>query len=115
MHIYKLLRPVEYEELQRLGQTAGAPVDVADGFVHFSTADQLAGTLAKHFAGHASLWLLTIDGAAPDVSASLEWEPSRGGALFPHLYAPLRLADVIEARLIEAAPDGAHTLPDGLR
>lgn len=114
MLIYKVLTPPQFEELKLYGQTPGAPVDVADGFVHFSTAAQLPGTLAKHFAAEPRLWLLALDGAAPDVAEALEWEPSRGGDLFPHLYAALRMADVLTVEEIALAEDGIHRLPDGL-
>ena len=65
----------------------GAPIDLADGFIHFSTAGQVDETAARHFAGQAGLLLVAVDAAA--LGAALKYEPSRGGALFPHLYAPL--------------------------
>lgn len=114
MLIYKVLTPAEYADLKLYGQTPGAPVDLADGFVHLSTAAQLGETLARHFAGQAPLWLLALDAESVDVAADLEWEPSRGGALFPHLYGMLRLADVVSAVEIGLGPDGTHRLPDGL-
>jgi len=111
MHVYKILRATEWAELERTGETAGAPIDVADGYVHFSTADQVAETAAKHFAGAEGLILAAVDAEA--LGDTLRWEPSRGGALFPHLYAPLRRADVIwHAEL--PLQDGAHVLPEGL-
>lgn len=92
MMIYKLFLPAEWADLQARGQTPGAPIDVADGYVHFSTAAQVAETAEKYFAGVEGLVLLAVDpaGLGPD----LKWEPSRGGALFPHLYRALRLSDV---------------------
>ncbi len=104
MLIYKVLRADEWASLERDGTTPGAPVDVADGFVHFSTAGQLAGTLAKHFAAETGLMLLAVDADA--VASDLRWDPSRGGALFPHLYRHLALADVIWSRPIGTGPDG---------
>jgi uncharacterized protein (DUF952 family) len=101
MLIYKVLRGPEWAELEALGATPGAPVDRADGFVHFSTADQLPETLARHFAGETGLMLLAVDADA--AGPALAWEPSRGGALFPHLYRPLRRADVLWAKPLEAA------------
>ncbi|SMY09927.1 DUF952 domain-containing protein [Flavimaricola marinus] len=92
MMIYKLFLPAEWAELQANGQTAGAPIDIADGYVHFSTAKQVAETAEKYFSGVEGLVLLGLD-AAP-LEADLKWEPSRGGALFPHLYRELRLSDV---------------------
>ncbi len=112
MLIFKILRPDEWAALRRTGETAGAPVDVADGFVHFSTAAQLAGTAAKHFAGEGDLVLVAVEAAA--LGAALRWEPARGGTLFPHLYRPLRLADVVWARPLPQG-DGGHVLPEGLR
>lgn len=97
MPVYKVLRAEEWAALETAGETPGAPVDVADGFVHFSTAAQLPGTLAKHFAGETGLMVLAMD-----ANVGLTWEPSRGGALFPHLYGPLRRADVLWARPLEA-------------
>lgn len=91
MLIYKILRAPEWQALCANGQTQGAPVDVADGFIHFSTAAQVRETAAKHFAGEPALVLAAFDAKALDIT----WEPSRGGALFPHLYAPLRRADVL--------------------
>ena len=111
MMIYKVLRPAEWDDLQRDGETAGAPIDVADGFVHLSTADQLAETLAKHFEGVTDLVCLACP--AEPMTDALKWEPSRGGALFPHLYRPLRMSDVAWHRPI--GWDGArHVLPDGV-
>jgi uncharacterized protein (DUF952 family) len=100
MLIYKVFRAGEWAELDAAGETLGAPVDRADGYVHFSTAEQLAGTLAKHFTGEAGLVLLAVDAEA--AGEAVRWEPSRGGALFAHLYRPLRLADVLWARPLAA-------------
>jgi uncharacterized protein (DUF952 family) len=93
MAIYKIFRAPEWEAMQARGQTPGAPIDLQDGYVHLSTADQVEETAARHFAGEPDLILLAVDEArlAPD----LRWEPSRGGALFPHLYRELRLTDVL--------------------
>lgn len=110
MMIYKILTADQWHELQRTGSSAGAPVDVADGFVHFSTAEQAADTAARHFGGQSDLWVLAIR-AAP-LGQALRWEPSRGGALFPHLYAPLRLADVVWAERLSEGPDGRHRMPE---
>jgi uncharacterized protein (DUF952 family) len=96
MLIYKVLREAEWAELEALGATEGAPVDRADGFVHFSTAEQLAETLARHFAGETGLVLLAVE--ADVAGPALAWEPSRGGALFPHLYRPLARAEVLWAK-----------------
>jgi uncharacterized protein (DUF952 family) len=111
MRIYKILRAPEWVELERAGETAGAPIDVADGYVHFSTAEQVAETASRHFAASEGLVLAAFDAAA--LGPALVWEPSRGGALFPHLYAPLRRSDVIWHAPLPWQ-DGAHVLPDGL-
>lgn len=106
MLAYKIFRASEYQAFQRDGHSAGAPVDLADGYIHLSTADQVPGTLAKHFAGETGLHLLAIqtEGLTP-----LKWEPSRGGALFPHLYRELLASDVIWSREIPLGPDGHRT------
>jgi len=96
MLIYKIFRGHEWAELSARGATAGAPVDVADGFVHLSTAEQTPETAAKHFAGEDGLMLLAVD--TDRLGDALRWEPSRGGALFPHLYGELRLSDVVWTR-----------------
>ncbi|MFC0201762.1 DUF952 domain-containing protein [Paracoccus rhizosphaerae] len=107
MMIYKILRTPEWADLQAEGSSAGAPVDVADGFVHFSTAAQVQVTLAKHFAGEDDLVLLAC--RADDLADDLRWEPSRGGALFPHLYRRLRLSDVQWSRLVQLTAGGHVT------
>ena len=87
----------------------GAPVDVADGFIHFSTATQVAETAAKHFAGQQDLLLITID--AEKLGERLKWEPSRGGALFPHLYGPLDLSMVAKVEPLPLDSRGMHVFP----
>ena len=109
MLIYKILRADEWAALEAAGETAGAPVDVADGFVHFSTAEQAAVTAAKHFAGEDGLKILAVEAEA--LGPALRWEPSRGGALFPHLYAPLRRSDVVWVRDLPLGEDGTHRFP----
>ncbi|WBU61101.1 DUF952 domain-containing protein [Paracoccus albus] len=104
MMIYKVLRSPEWRQLQDQGETAGAPVDLADGYIHFSTADTLAGTLDKHFGGEDGLWLLGCDADA--LGEALRWEPSRGGLLFPHLYRALVLQEVTWARPLPLGPNG---------
>ena len=112
MLIYKILTATQWAALEQGGRTAGAPADLADGFVHFSTGPQVAQTAAKHFAGQAGLMLLALE--AGRLGPALRWEPSRAGALFPHLYATLRRADVAWARPLPLGPDGAHVLPEGV-
>ncbi|MDS9466007.1 DUF952 domain-containing protein [Paracoccus sp. MBLB3053] len=106
MRAYKIFRAPEYEQLLRDGESAGSPVDLADGYIHLSTASQLAGTLTKHFAGETGLRLLAVE---TELLAPLKWEPSRGGDLFPHLYRVLRVADIVWTRDIGIGPDGHIT------
>ncbi|QUJ75452.1 DUF952 domain-containing protein [Sulfitobacter albidus] len=110
MHIYKIFRADEWQALRDAGETAGAPIDVADGYVHFSTAAQAAETAAKHFYGADGLFLLAVDAEA--CGTDLRWEVSRGGAEFPHLYRALRLSDVIWAQPLPLV-DGQHQFPPG--
>lgn len=107
MMIYKVLRPAEWADLQATGTSQGAPVDLADGFVHFSTAGQLGTTLTRHFADEGDLLLLACDAAI--FGGDLRWEPSRGGDLFPHLYRPLRLEDIAWSRVITRSEGGHDT------
>ncbi|MEO1537356.1 MAG: DUF952 domain-containing protein [Pseudomonadota bacterium] len=90
--IYKLFRIAEYADFAAAGETAGAPIDLVDGYIHLSTAAQVEETAAKHFAGEDGLKLLGIESGA--LGDALKWEPSRGGALFPHLYRNLNAGDV---------------------
>lgn len=109
MLIYKIFRAPEWQALQAAGETAGAPIDLSDGFIHFSTAEQAAETAAKHFAGVEGLWLAAVEADA--LGDALKWEVSRGGALFPHLYRRLALAEVTWCEPLPLA-DGAHVFPD---
>ena len=108
MLIYKIFRADEWAALQAQGETLGAPIDIADGYVHFSTAAQARETAAKHFAGEDGLTLLALD--AGSLGEALAWEPSRGGALFPHLYRALRLGDAIWHKPLPLV-DGPHHFP----
>ncbi len=103
MLIYKIFRTPEYDAFAKAGETLGAPIDLADGYVHLSTAEQVAETAAKHFAGVDGLWLLALE--SEDLDA-LRWEVSRGGAEFPHLYRPLRADDVLWARPLPLTAQG---------
>lgn len=108
MLIYKIFRANEWADLQSKGDTIGAPIDVADGYIHFSTAETVAETAAKYFTGVEGLVLLAIeaDGLGP-----LKWEPAREGVLFPHLYRKLRLDDVIWSKPLPLEA-GLHQFPD---
>jgi len=110
MLIFKIFRRSEWNDLTACGDTAGAPVDLADGYIHFSTAAQVAETAAKHFAEESDLVLVAVD--ADRLGAELKWEPSRGGALFPHLYRRLRLDDVIWDKSLPLGASG-HIFPEG--
>ncbi|MDD5303152.1 MAG: DUF952 domain-containing protein [Elusimicrobia bacterium] len=111
--IYKLFRAAEWAAARAECRFTGSPADLKDGFIHFSTAAQAAETAAKHFAGERRLVLAEID---PDRLASpLKWEPSRGGALFPHLYGALPLGAVVRTWVLALGPDGRHAFPPGLR
>lgn len=110
MLIYKIFRAGEWEALRRDGWTDGAPVDLADGFIHFSTAEQLRETAAKHFAGAEGLVLAAAEAGA--LGERLKWEPSRGGALFPHLYRRLLLSEIAGHRPLPLDPaGGGHRFP----
>ena len=106
---YKVLLPEQLDVLERDGVFAGAPVDLADGYIHMSTAAQLAETIARHFAGQSGLQILTVDLDA--LGDELKWEPSRGGDLFPHLYAALSLDAVIAYGPLEFDEDGSIRYP----
>jgi len=108
MRIYKIFRSAEWQAMQAQGETRGAPVDLADGFVHFSTAATVAETAARHFAGEGGLWLIAADAGA--MGDALRWEVSRGGVRFPHLYRAFRMADVVEAVPLPLV-DGRHQFP----
>jgi uncharacterized protein (DUF952 family) len=112
-HIYKVADRALVEVARASGNFTGAPVDLKDGFIHFSTAAQLAETLRLHFAGQPDLVLLAIRTA--DIAAHLKWEPSRGGQLFPHLYGPLPMSAVIRSAPISVAADGTVLMPDWAR
>lgn len=111
MLIYKIFRRPEWDAFRAAGETAGAPVDLADGFIHFSTAAQVAETAARHFADQSDLVLVAFNADA--LGAALKWEPSRGGALFPHLYRRLRLDEVVWDKSLPLGATG-HIFPEGV-
>jgi len=106
---YKVLTADQMQALERDGSFAGAPVDLEDGYIHLSTADQLAGPIDKHFAGRNDLHIVAVDLAA--YAATLRWEPSRGEQLFPHLYSPLLLETAVAYSPLERHSDGSIRLP----
>lgn len=111
MLIFKIFRRAEWQAFQSAGSTLGAPVDLADGYIHFSTAAQVIETAAKHFATESDLVLVAFD---PDaLGEALKWEPSRGGALFPHLYRALQLDEVVWDKSLPLGASG-HIFPEGV-
>jgi uncharacterized protein (DUF952 family) len=110
MLIFKIVHGDEWAAAR--GEYRGSAKDRADGFLHFSTAEQIPGTLARYYADADDLVLVAVDADA--LGAALKFEASRDGALFPHLYAPLPLSAVKWVRPIERAAQGAFVLPDGM-
>jgi uncharacterized protein (DUF952 family) len=108
--IYKICDSGLWREAERAGVFTGAPVDHADGYIHFSGADQVAETAVRHFAGKRDLLLVALDAAA--LGSALRYEPSRGGALFPHLYGTLPLAAVRWVKPLPLGADGRHVFPE---
>jgi uncharacterized protein (DUF952 family) len=108
--IYKICDAAAWQAAERVGEFAGASVDLADGYIHFSAADQVDETAAKHFAGRRDLLLIAV--AADALGPALKWEPSRGGALFPHLYGKLPLRAVRWSKPLPLGRDGRHAFPD---
>jgi uncharacterized protein (DUF952 family) len=111
MLIYKIFRRSEWDAFRAAGRSAGAPVDLDDGFIHLSTAEQVTGTAERHFAGESDLVLVALD--AGRLGSALRWEPSRGGALFPHLYRDLRLDEVVWDKSLPLGATG-HIFPEGV-
>ena len=111
MLIYKIFRAPEWAEFRDRGETRGAPIDLTDGCIHFSTGAQVGATCQKYFAGARGLILLALE--SDDFAHDLKWQPSRGGALFPHLYRALRMQDVMWQRDLPLGPNG-HVFPSGV-
>ncbi len=109
MRIYKILAGAEWEAALARGRFEGSAVDLADGYIHFSTADQAPETARRHFAGQGGLVVLEVEAA--DLGALLKWEPSRGGDLFPHLYGPLAAGLVRAVRPAPLGGDGVPAIP----
>jgi uncharacterized protein (DUF952 family) len=108
--IYKICTAPLWREAEAAGFLRGMPIDEKDGYIHFSAADQVAETLRLHFSGAEDLVLAAVDTAR--LTGDLRFEPSRGGALFPHLYGELPLSAVLWAKPLALGPDGSHRLPD---
>ena len=108
--IYKIATRAQWDEAEGQGAFAGAPIDLKDGYIHFSTAAQARATAAKHFAGQDDLLLVAVETGG--LGDALKYEVSRGGDLFPHLYAPLDLRHVVWVRPLPLDDDGTHRFPD---
>jgi uncharacterized protein (DUF952 family) len=108
--IYKIVPATAWAEAERKGAFAGAGIDLKDGYIHFSSAGQVAETAQLHFAGQEGLVLVALDPAL--FGAALKWEPSRGGALFPHLYGTLDPTLILWVKPMPLGADGRHLLPD---
>lgn len=112
--IYKIATEAAYAPARHATSFAGMPIDAADGYLHFSTAAQLAETLRLHFAGQSGLVILGV--RAADLGEKLVWEASRGGALFPHLYGgPLPASAIAWEASVDVAADGSCILPEAVR
>jgi uncharacterized protein (DUF952 family) len=108
--IYKVTSQSEWASAESVGVFAGAPVDFQDGFIHFSTEAQLRETVEKHFQGQADLLVLSVE--IDRLGHEINWEASRGGQLFPHLYAPLSIEAVVEVIDLPIGKDGCFIFPD---
>jgi uncharacterized protein (DUF952 family) len=108
--IYKICPASAWREAERQGVFRGSPVDVSDGFIHFSTASQVEETARKHFSGQSGLFLIAVDADA--LGDALRWERSRNDELFPHLYGELDLGAVTGVHAMRARSDGFHELPE---
>lgn len=107
---YKIVDAAEWRAAVADGRYDGAPVDLADGYIHMSTEAQLAETARRHFAGRGNLLLLDVD--LNQLGDDVVWEPSRGGALFPHLYAPLPVSAVLATRTLNVDAEGRMQVGD---
>jgi uncharacterized protein (DUF952 family) len=108
--VYKICSTALWQSAEKTGFFKGAPVDIRDGYLHFSTAQQVRETADKHFAGQNDLLLVAV--AADSLGNALRYEPSRGGDLFPHLYSPLPLSAVLWVKPLPLGSDGRHVFPD---
>jgi len=107
--VYKICPAPLWLEAELAGKFQGSEVDRRDGFIHFSTAEHVGETAAKHFAGQGDLVLISVDTSR--LGNRLKWEPSRGGVLFPHLYGSLDLVAVVRTEPLPLRPDGSHDFP----
>ena len=110
--IYKIATQEQWDKATATGLFKGAPVDLSDGYIHFSTAEQAIETIKKHFHGQHNLLLIKV--ASAPLGKDLQWEISRGGALFPHLYADLKTSDAISVVELNEDDNGGHIFPEEL-
>lgn len=108
--IYKICPAPAWREAERAGVFRGSADDERDGFIHFSTAEQLEGTLRKHFTGQPALFLVAVE--ADGLVENLRWEEARDGSLFPHLYGELDLVHVVKVIELPLLADGSHEIPE---
>lgn len=108
--IYKICPAPHWHKAERQGAYRGSADDIRDGFIHFSTASQLAGTLDKHYRGQTGLLLVAVNADA--LGPALRWEPSRGGDLFPHLYGELDPKAATGVMELQSRADGGHVIPE---
>ena len=111
-YIYKIATKTQWEDAVEKGIFEGAPIDLSDGYIHFSTASQARETAAKHFHGQTNLKLVKVPTNV--LGDDLKWEVSRGGDLFPHLYANLKTADAISVLDLTEDETGGHIFPEEL-
>ena len=107
--IYKILPASAWNAACEVGEFSGAEIDIKDGFIHFSAADQVVETAARHFAGQSDLLLVAVE--STQYGDALKWEVSRGGALFPHLYAAMSANEILWAKPLPLGSDGYHHFP----
>lgn len=110
--IYKIVPAGLWAEAEKAGVFGGAPIDLSDGYIHFSTAAQARRTAELYFKGQGDLLLVAVDGRK--LGEALKYEPSRGGDLFPHLYAPLAFDAVLWKKPLVLRDDGYHDFPEGI-
>jgi uncharacterized protein (DUF952 family) len=108
--IFKICPAAEWAEAEHAGAFAGSAVDRRDGYIHFSTATQVAATAALYFANAEGLVLVAVEGDA--LGPALRWEPARDGSLFPHLYGRLPVGDALWVRPLPLDHEGRHIFPD---
>jgi len=109
-YIYKIFRPAEWESFQRINQFDGSPDDKRDGFIHLSTGHQVPGTLAKYYTDGKDIILAKVN--AESLGPDLKYEVSRGGAEFPHLFAPLKMSSVSRHWVLSPDSDGLYAVDD---